>query len=97
MVIIFDAIGASDELGAKVLETAEARSSLYFINRPYDRPDVFCTVFHHACYLNGIHLCSTVRDTFSNRDLQERCLRTLSLIAIYRSGVFAFRIVKHDC
>ena len=61
MVIVFDALGASDELGAKVLETAEVRSSLYFINMPYGRPDKFCTVFHHACYLDGIHLGSTVR------------------------------------
>ena len=50
MIIVFDALGASDELGAKVPETAEARLSLYFINRPYGRPDVLCTVFHHACY-----------------------------------------------
>ena len=97
MVIVFDALGASDELGVKVLETAEARSSLYFINRPYGCPDVFCAVFHHACYLNRIRVGSTVRDTLSNRDLQERCLRTLSLTAIYRSGVFAFHIAKHDC
>ena len=41
MVIIFDALGASDKLGAKVPETSEARSSLYFINQPYGRPDVF--------------------------------------------------------
>ena len=41
MVIVFDALGASNELGAKVPETSEARSSLYFINRPYGRPDVF--------------------------------------------------------
>ena len=54
MVVVFDAIGASDELGAKVPETAEAWSSLYFINRPYDRPHVFCTVFHHARYLQRI-------------------------------------------
>ena len=97
MVIVFDALGASDDLVAKVPETAEARPSLYSINRPYDRPDVFCTVFHHACYLNGIHLCSTVRDTLSYHYLQEWCLWTLYLIAIYRSSVFAFRIVKHTC
>ena len=69
MVVIFDALGARDELGVKVPETSEARSSLYFINIPYGCPDFFCTVFHHACYLNGIRLGSTVRDTFSNRDL----------------------------
>ena len=74
MVIVFDAPDASDELGVKVPETAEAWSSLYFINKPYGRPDIFCTVFHHACYLNGIRLGSTVRDTFSNCNLQERCL-----------------------
>ena len=56
MFIIFDAFGASDKLGAKVLETAEARPSLYFINRPYGRPGFFCTVFHHACYLHGIRV-----------------------------------------
>ena len=54
MVVVFDAIGASDELGAKVPETAEAWSSLYFIDRPYGRPDVFCTVFHYARCLHGI-------------------------------------------
>ena len=32
MVIVFDALGASDELGVKVSETAEARLSLNFIN-----------------------------------------------------------------
>ena len=74
MVIFFYALGASNELGAKMPETAEDQSSLYFINRPYGHPDVFCTVFHHACYLNGIHLGSTVRETLSNRDLQEQCL-----------------------
>ena len=97
MVIVFDVLGASNELGAKVPETAKAQSSLYLINRPYGRSDVFCTVFHHACYLNRIRLDSTVRDTFSHRNLQERCLPKISLIAIYRSGVFDFRIVKHDC
>ena len=74
MVIVFDALGASNDLGAKVPETAEAWSSLYFINRPYGRTDVFCTLFHHACYLNRICVGSTVRDTFSYRDLQEQCL-----------------------
>ena len=54
MVIVFDALGASDELGAKVPEADEARQSLYFIDRPYGRPDVFCTVFNHARLLHGI-------------------------------------------
>ena len=54
IVIVFDALGAKDELGAKVPETAEAQSSLYFIDRPYVRPDVFCTIFHHARCLHGI-------------------------------------------
>ena len=45
MVIIFDALGASDELDAKVPETAEAWSSLNFINRPYICLDIFFTVF----------------------------------------------------
>ena len=40
MVIVFDALGASNELGAKVPETAEARSSLNFIDWPYGRPDI---------------------------------------------------------
>ena len=40
MVIVFDELGASDEMGAKVPETAEAWSSLNFIDRPYDRPDI---------------------------------------------------------
>ena len=63
MVIIFDALGASDELVTKVPETAEAQSFLYLINRPYGRIDVFCTIFHHACYFNGIRLGLTIRDT----------------------------------
>ena len=41
IVVVFDALGASDELGAKVPETSEAQSSLYFIDQPYGRPDVF--------------------------------------------------------
>ena len=56
MVIVFDALGASDELGRKVPETAEARPSLYFIDQPYGRPDVFCTVFHNARCLHGIYV-----------------------------------------
>ena len=54
VVIIFDALVASDDLGTKMPETAEDRSSLYFINRPYGHPDFFYTVFHHACYSHGI-------------------------------------------
>ena len=77
MVIVFDALGARNELGAKLPETAESWSSLYFINRPYGRPDGFYTVFHHAHYFSRDPCGSTVRVTFSNRDLQERCLRTL--------------------
>ena len=53
MVIVFDALGARNELGAKVPETAEAWSSFNFINRPYGRPDIFCTVFDHFCLLHG--------------------------------------------
>ena len=53
MVIVFDALGASNELGAKVQETAEAWSSLNFINWPYGRPDIFCIIFHHVRLLNG--------------------------------------------
>ena len=53
MVIIFDEIGASDELGAKVPETAEACSFLNFINRRYGRPDIFCAVFYHFRLLHG--------------------------------------------
>ena len=49
MVVFFDALGASDELGAKIPETAEDQLSLYFINSPHGRPDVLYTVFHHAC------------------------------------------------
>ena len=70
----FDALGASNELGAKVPDTDEAWSSLYFINRPYGRPNVFCTVFLHAHYLHGICVI--------------RSLWSLFLTAIYRSGVF---------
>ena len=53
MVVVFDALGASNELGAKVPETAEARSSLNVIDRPYVRPDIFCTVFDHVRLLHG--------------------------------------------
>ena len=53
MVIVFDALGVSNELGAKVPETAEAWSSLNFINRPYGGPDIFCTVFDHFRLLHG--------------------------------------------
>ena len=56
MVIVFDALGDSYDLGAKAPETTESWSSLYFINRPYGRPDFFCTVFHHAHYLHGIRV-----------------------------------------
>ena len=56
MVIVFDALGARNELGAMVPETAEDKSSLYFINRPYGLPDVFCTEYHHARYLHGIRV-----------------------------------------
>ena len=52
MVIVFDALGASDDLGMKVPETAEAWSSLDFIDWPYGRPDIFCTVFHHVRLLH---------------------------------------------
>ena len=54
MVIVFDALGASDYLDAKVPETAKARYSLDFINQPYGRTDIFCTVFHDVCLLHGI-------------------------------------------
>ena len=54
MVIVFDVLGASNELGAKVTETAEDRLSLYFINMPYGRPDFFCTVFHYVRCLHEI-------------------------------------------
>ena len=53
MVIVFDALGARDELGAKVPETDEVWSSLNFIYRLYGRPDIFCTVFHHVRLLHG--------------------------------------------
>ena len=52
MDIVFDALGASEELDAKVPETAEACSSLNFIDRPYGRPDIFCTVFYHVHLLH---------------------------------------------
>ena len=56
MIIIFDALGAKDEMGAKVPENAEAWSSLNFINRPCGCPDIFCTVFHHVRLLHGNHV-----------------------------------------
>ena len=74
MVIVFDALGASDEIGVKVPETAEAQSSLYFINRPYVRPDVFRTIFHHAHCLHGMCVI--------------RPLWSLVLTVIYRQCVF---------
>ena len=74
IIIVFDALGASNELGAKVPETAETRSSLYFIDWPYGRPGVFCTVFCHACLLYGIRVF--------------RPLGPLFVTKIYRSGVF---------
>ena len=64
MVIVFDALGASDELGAKGPKTARARSSLYFINWPYGRPDFFCTVFHHARLLHGIRVVQQLGSHF---------------------------------
>ena len=56
VVIVFDALGAINELGAEVPETAEAWLYLYFINRPYIPPAVFCTVFHHARYFHRIRV-----------------------------------------
>ena len=53
MVIVFYALGASNELGAKVPETDEAWYSLNFINWPYGRPDIFCTVFYHFHLFHG--------------------------------------------
>ena len=52
MVIVFDALGARNELGAKVPENAEAWSSLNFIDRTYGQHDIFCTVFHHVRLLH---------------------------------------------
>ena len=77
MVIIFDALGASNELGKKVPETAEAWSSLNFMDRPYGRPDIFCTVFHHVSSFAQEPCNSTVMVTLRNRDLQEWCILTL--------------------
>ena len=74
MVIVFDALGASNELGAKVPETSEARYSLNFIDRPYGRPDIFCTVLHHVRLLHGNCVVQT--------------LWSLFVTATYRSGVF---------
>ena len=74
MAIVFDALGASDELGEKVPETAEAWSSLNFINRPYGRPDIFCTAFYHFCLLHG--------------NLVVWNIWSLFVPGIYRSGVF---------
>ena len=53
MVIVFDALGASDDLGAKVPETTEAVSSLNFINRAFGHLDIFCTVVDHFRLLHG--------------------------------------------
>ena len=74
MVIVFDSLGASDELGAKVPETAEAWSSFYFIDQPYGRPDVFYTLFHHAHCLHSFCVIQP--------------LGSLLLTAIYRCCVF---------
>ena len=94
MVIVFDAIGASNELGVKATETAEARSSMYFINRPYDRPDVFCTVFHHDCYLQGIRLVQPLGRLFLTAIYRSGVFRHFNLYvftAVYRRGIFPFR------
>ena len=65
MVIVFDALGASNELGAKVTDTAEARSSLYLTIGP-----MAVLMFLHyisPCSLFARDLCdSTVRVTFLN-------------------------------
>ena len=53
MVIVFDALGASNELGTKVPESAEAWSSLNVIDQPYGRSAIICTVFHHVSLLHG--------------------------------------------
>ena len=74
MVIVFDALGASNELGAKVPEIAEAWSSLNFINRTYGCPDIFCTVLYRFHILHG------------NCVVQP--LWSLFVPAIYRRGVF---------
>ena len=74
MVIVFDALCTSDEMGAKVPETAEAWSSLNFSNQPYGRPDIFCTVFYPF--------------SLFHRNRVVRPLWSLFVPAIYRSGVF---------
>ena len=93
MVIIFDALEASNDLGAKVPDTAEARLSLYFINITYGRPDVFCTVFHHDCYSHGIHEFRSL-GTLSLTAIYRRCVfghfNLYFITAVYRSSVFAF-------
>ena len=92
MIIVFDALGASDELGAKVPETAEAQSSLYFINRTYGRTDVFCTVFHHARLLHVIRVVRPLGSLFLTaiyRSVVFGHFNLYALTVVYRSGVFA--------
>ena len=89
MVIVFYVLGSSDELGVKLPETAEDRSSLNFIDWPYCHPDIFCTVFHHVCLFHRNRL---VRPVWS-----------LFVTTIYRSGVFghcniyALTVVNRCC
>ena len=118
MVIVFDALGAINDLGTKVPETAEAWSSLYFIDRPYCCPYVFCTLFHHAHFLHGIcvirpleslfittiyrsgvfgHFTPARSPRFTGAVSLPYVQGKLLLTAIYRCGVFSFRIFKHDC
>ena len=99
MVIVFDALGARNELGTKVPETAEPRSSLFFINRPYGRPDVFYTLFYHACYSHGIRevrLLGTLYLTAIYRSFFFGDFNLYSITAVYRSGVFAF-LTRDPC
>ena len=94
MVIVLDAHGASNDLGAKVPETAEAWSPLDFIDRPYGRPDIFCTVFHHARFLHGICMIQPLGSLFLTA-IYRRCVfghfSFYALTAVYRRCVFALR------
>ena len=83
--ILFDALGASDDLGAELPETAEAGASLNIDNRPNVLPDVISSVFQYA----GI---------FYTRSLEVQPLETLACTVIYTGAVsLLVIIVKHNC
>ena len=83
--IIFDALGARNELRAELPETAESGASLNIVNRPNGLPYVLRSVFHHA----GI---------FYAGSLEVQPLVTLARTVIDAVVVsLLVCIVKYDC